>query len=83
MHYESPVFSEEANSSRDELTRSHLNHLIMNYSEAKFQALELLLKRIPNLKIFSISAGFEMEMVDADRWQHLIDRSFSKEILFN
>ena len=53
----------------------HLNHLIINYSEAKFQALELLLKRVPYLKIFSIYAPVVAEMIDADRWQYLIETS--------
>jgi hypothetical protein len=44
-----------------------LKQLIMDYSSAKFKVLELLLKHMPNLKIFSISAPYEMEMVDANR----------------
>src|SRR6202044_2061521 len=53
----------------------YLKQLIMDYSSAKFHVLELLLKSMPNLKIFSISAPDEMEMVDADRWQYLIETS--------
>ncbi|CAF4625477.1 unnamed protein product [Rotaria sp. Silwood2] len=48
---------------------------MIDYSEANFQALQILLKYIPNLKILSIYAPNNMEMVDADRWQHLIESS--------
>ncbi|CAF4476266.1 unnamed protein product [Rotaria sp. Silwood2] len=48
---------------------------MIDYSEANFQALQILLKYIPNLKILSIYAPNNMEMADADRWQHLIESS--------
>ena len=53
----------------------HLKQLIINYSSAKFQYLELLLKCIPNLKIFSLSAHLDIKIADADRWQYLIETS--------
>jgi hypothetical protein len=73
--FDSPITSNEL-----DLTNANVFHskqLIMNYCQAKFQALELLLKRTPNLKIFSISSLLDMEILDADRWQHLIETSLS------
>jgi hypothetical protein len=51
----------------------HLKQLIVDSSTVEFQVLELLLNRIPNLQIFSIFAKDNMEMFDANRWQHLIE----------
>ena len=61
----------------DELnfTNINLKQLIINSCSAEFQTLELFLKRIPNLKIFSIYAPVVTEMIEADRWQHLIETS--------
>jgi hypothetical protein len=53
----------------------HLKQLIVDDSHAHFKFLELFLKHIPNLEIFSISAWNQKELIDANRWQHLIESS--------
>ncbi|CAF2084700.1 unnamed protein product [Rotaria magnacalcarata] len=53
----------------------NLKQFIINHSVAKFKVLELLLHYMINLEMFSISAPSQIEMVDANRWQHLIEAS--------
>ncbi|CAF3513649.1 unnamed protein product [Adineta steineri] len=51
-----------------------LKKLIIHYSEVKFEQIELLLKCLANLNIFSIRSN-EITIIDADRWQYLIENS--------
>jgi hypothetical protein len=52
----------------------NLEELVMNSSDASFRILELFLKQIPNLKIFSIFST-EMDYLDANRWEYFIETS--------
>ncbi|CAF0763936.1 unnamed protein product [Adineta steineri] len=51
-----------------------LKKLIIHYSEVKFEEIELLLKCLSNLNIFSIRSH-EITIIDAARWQYLIENS--------
>ncbi|CAF1548570.1 unnamed protein product [Didymodactylos carnosus] len=55
----------------------HLKHLIIHDFMGSFDSLEILLKKIPNLKSLTISAysDNEEDIIDACRWQHLITSS--------
>ncbi|CAF1167348.1 unnamed protein product [Rotaria sordida] len=61
----------------------NLKRLIIDYSMAEFETLEHLLKRIPNLTIFTINAPYKIDMIDADRWQYLIESSLLHLRVFN
>ncbi|CAF4920709.1 unnamed protein product [Rotaria sp. Silwood1] len=61
----------------------YLKELIVDYSKANFEMLELLLKRIPNLTIFTICSLERIDMMNANRWQHLIESSLSYLRVFN
>jgi hypothetical protein len=47
----------------------YLKEFIVNNSMQNFKDIKILLKRIPNLTIFTIKAADEITMIDADRWQ--------------
>ena len=53
----------------------HLKQLLLYSSNIDITILELLLKHAPNLEVFVIYSGYEEEMIDAKRWQHLIQSS--------
>ena len=61
----------------------YLKQLIVDYCMDDFEIVEQLLKRIPNLTIFTINAPHHMDMIDANRWQHLIECSLSNLRIFN
>ncbi|CAF1150047.1 unnamed protein product [Rotaria sordida] len=53
----------------------YLKTFIVDYSNVEFHIFEFLLKCFPNLKTFSIMNSDEIEMIDANRWQYLIESS--------
>ncbi|CAF0903903.1 unnamed protein product [Adineta steineri] len=61
----------------------YLKQLHIDYSVTSFRFIELLLKCTPNLKILSIVADYGNDMVDADRWEHLIKSSLPLLRVFN
>ncbi|CAF1494512.1 unnamed protein product [Adineta steineri] len=61
----------------------HLKQLYLNYSSTSFERFELLLKCVPNLKIFSIYDDNADNTIDADRWQHLVKSSLPLLRVFN
>ncbi|CAF1421484.1 unnamed protein product [Adineta steineri] len=61
----------------------HLKQLHLDDSETSFEIIEQLLKCCPNLKIFSIFAKNARNMIDANRWQHLIESSLPLLRIFN
>ncbi|CAF4123193.1 unnamed protein product [Rotaria sp. Silwood2] len=79
--YNSQITDDELNFTNTNIV--YLQKLIIDSSSAKFQVLELLLKRISNLKIFSIFAPNVLELIDANRWQHLIESSLPYLHTFN
>ncbi|CAF1089491.1 unnamed protein product [Adineta steineri] len=60
-----------------------LKQLIINDCEADFELIEQCLKRTPNLTIFTIKNNTCVEMINADRWQHLIESSLLHLRVFN
>ncbi len=60
----------------------HLKRLVIKRFEGKFELLEPLLKRTPNLKFFMISADYNNNIVDAWRWQNLITTSLPSLKIF-
>ena len=52
-----------------------LKQLILDDFRNEFEELEILLKRTPNLKIFSIFGRDKIELFDGNRWQYLIETS--------
>ncbi|CAF4182060.1 unnamed protein product [Adineta steineri] len=60
-----------------------LKQLIINYCEVNFELIEQCLKRTPNLTSFTIKADYCLSMIDADRWQHLIESSLLHLRVFN
>lgn len=61
----------------------YLKQLIVDYCMDDFEIVEQLLKRIPNLTIFTICAPDKIDMIDANRWQHLIESSLPHLRVFN
>ncbi|CAF4259813.1 unnamed protein product, partial [Adineta steineri] len=61
----------------------YLKQLHLAHSWISFERLEVLLKCIPNLKIFSIWTTNADDMIDADQWQHLIKSSLPQLRVFN
>ncbi|CAF1351500.1 unnamed protein product [Adineta steineri] len=61
----------------------YLKQLHLAHSWISFERLEVLLKCIPNLKIFSIWTTNADDMIDADQWQHLIKSSLPRLRVFN
>ena len=61
----------------------YLKQFIVNNCMQNFKDVELLLKRIPNLTNLTIKAADEIDMISADRWQHLIQSSLSYLCVFN
>jgi len=59
-----------------------LKQLIIKYSKANFYDLQLSLEHLPNLNILSICASDNIQMIDADRWQDLIESSLIHLHLF-
>ncbi|CAF1354449.1 unnamed protein product [Adineta steineri] len=61
----------------------HLKHLHIDECRISFGRFELLSKCFPNLKIFSIASEYGNDMIDANRWQHLIKSSLPLLRIFN
>jgi hypothetical protein len=61
----------------------YLKELIIHNSNANFQIYELLLKQTPNLKKLTITVEDALDIIDAGRWQHLIQSSLHKLDIFN
>jgi hypothetical protein len=53
----------------------HLTRLILHKFADRFDFLEVILKRTPNLKVLLISTGYRSDLVDTQRWEHLITTS--------
>ncbi|CAF0845169.1 unnamed protein product [Adineta steineri] len=51
----------------------HLKQFIVKYANVKFESLKLILQCLPSLEIFSIYSQDNIEMIDANRWQNLIE----------
>ncbi|CAF1326468.1 unnamed protein product [Adineta steineri] len=60
-----------------------LNQLIINDCKADFEMIEQWLKHTPNLTIFTIKAVNCVNMINADRWQNLIESSLLHLRVFN
>ncbi|CAF0997817.1 unnamed protein product [Adineta steineri] len=60
-----------------------LKQLIINSSNVDFELIEQWLKRTPNLTTFTIRTYHYMSVIDADRWQHLIESSLLHLHAFN
>jgi hypothetical protein len=61
----------------------YLKQLVINYSFVNFATFELLLEQTPNLKILTIDVEYQLDIVDAERWQHLISSSLHYLDIFN
>ncbi|CAF1339326.1 unnamed protein product [Adineta steineri] len=61
----------------------HLKQLHLGNSSISFGRFEVFLKCVPNLKIFSVWTGNADNIIDADRWQHLIKSSLPLLRVFN
>jgi len=53
----------------------HLKRLVINDCKVTFDVLEILLGQTPNLKLLQISVYYDIEIINASRWQHLITSS--------
>jgi hypothetical protein len=60
----------------------HLKQLVMMKFECCFDELEMFMKYTPNLKILTISADNNEEMIDAYRWENLITSSLPQLAIF-
>jgi hypothetical protein len=53
----------------------HLTRLVIHRFTGRFDFLEGIFKRIPNLKVLIISTGSHSDLIDGRRWQYLITTS--------
>ncbi|CAF1455651.1 unnamed protein product [Adineta steineri] len=60
-----------------------LKQLIINDCEADFEMIEKRLKSTPNLTIFTTKTNIYASVINADRWQHLIESSLLHLRVFN
>ena len=75
-------FAQKFKTDTDKHNAVHLKQLIIEEFKYQFNDLEMFVKFIPNLKSLSISALYNSDLVDADRWEQIITSSLPSLQIF-